>query len=134
MAPKPNPDVGSDPAFTRFRSFLLAEKGVSVNTWEAYASDIAQFASFVWGADARAPFDWAAAGDAAARAFISAFGSSGALATTLRRKLAALRTFYRYLQREGAAVDNPFSALRGPRKAKTLQRRRPVRSRPQHTL
>ena len=120
MAPKPNPDVGSDPAFTRFRSFLLAEKGVSVNTWEAYASDIAQFASFVWGADARAPFDWAAAGDAAARAFISAFGSSGALATTLRRKLAALRTFYRYLQREGAAVDNPFSALRGPRKAKTL--------------
>ena len=120
MAPKPNPDAGSDPAFARFRSFLLAEKGVSRNTWEAYASDIAQFASFVWGVDARAPFGWASAGDAAARAFLAAFGSSGALATTLRRKLAALRTFYRFLQREGAAVDNPFSALRGPRKAKTL--------------
>ncbi|MBO7308007.1 MAG: tyrosine-type recombinase/integrase, partial [Kiritimatiellae bacterium] len=38
----------------------------------------------------------------------------------VRRKLAALRTFYRYLQREGEVVDNPFSTLKGPRKVKTL--------------
>ena len=119
-APNPNPDAPSDPAFSRFGEFLLSERNVSPNTWEAYSSDVAQFASFVWGENARAPFAWASADDSAARAFLAAFGTSGATATTQRRKLAALRTFYRFLQREGLAVDNPFSLLRGPRKAKTL--------------
>ena len=117
---KPNPDAQSDAAFARFGSYLLAERGVSRNTWEGYSSDIAQFATFVWGEGARAPFAWASAEDSAARAFIARFGADGACATTLRRKLAALRTFYRFLQREGLAVDNPFSFLRGPRKAKSL--------------
>ena len=58
---KPNPDAQSDAAFARFGSYLLAERGVSRNTWEGYSSDIAQFATFVWGEGARAPFSWASA-------------------------------------------------------------------------
>ena len=69
-APNPNPDAPSDPAFSRFGEFLLSERNVSPNTWEAYSSDVAQFASFVWGEDARAPFAWASADDSAARAFL----------------------------------------------------------------
>lgn len=99
---------------------MLAERGVSQNTWDGYFSDLAQFASFAWGHDAAPPFAWGETGDAAARAFLSSFGSAGARATTVRRKLAALRSFYRHLQREGTVADNPFSSLRGPRKAKTL--------------
>ena len=99
---------------------MLAERGVSQNTWDGYFSDLAQFASFAWGHDAAPPFAWGEASDAAARAFLSSFGSAGARATTVRRKLAALRSFYRHLQREGAVADNPFSSLRGPRKATTL--------------
>lgn len=99
---------------------MLAEHGVSQNTWDGYFSDLAQFASFAWGHDAAPPFAWGETGDAAARAFLSSFGSAGARATTVRRKLAALRSFYRHLQREGTVADNPFSSLRGPRKAKTL--------------
>ncbi len=120
MLPKPNPDAAGDPLLKRFESHLLAERGVSRNTWEGYSSDIAQFASFSWGADAKAPFPWASADESSARAFLGAFGSGGARATTMRRKLAALRAFYRFLLREGLAMVNPFSALRGPRKAKTL--------------
>jgi len=120
MAPPTNPRAAEDPCVQRFKASLLAERGVSQNTWEGYFSDIAQFASFAWGRDAVPPFAWGEASDAAARAFLSAFGSAGAQATTVRRKLAALRSFYRHLQREGAVTDNPFSSLRGPRKAKTL--------------
>ena len=120
MPLKTNPDAAADPALARFRTYLLAERGVSQNTWDGYSADIAQFATFVWGDGARAPFAWSTASDAAARAFLASFGSEGARATTLRRKLAALRAFYRFLQREGLAVDNPFSFLRGPRKAKAL--------------
>ncbi len=120
MIPKPNRDAFGDPMLKRFETHLLAERGVSGNTWEGYSSDIAQFASFAWGEGSKPPFPWASAGESSARAFLGAFGSGGARATTMRRKLAALRSFYRFLQREGMAVDNPFSSLRGPRKAKTL--------------
>jgi len=120
MPPRPSPDAREDPAFRRFSTFLLAERNVSPNTMEGYASDIAQFASFAWGAAAAPPFDWASADENAARGFLSALGAGAARATTARRKLSALRTFYRFLQREGIAFDNPFSTLRGPRKAKTL--------------
>lgn len=120
MVPPTNPRTAEDPRVRRFKASLLAERGVSQNTWEGYFSDLAQFASFVWGRDAAPPFAWGEVGDAAARAFLASFGSAGARATTVRRKLAALRSFYRHLQREGAVADNPFSSLRGPRKAKTL--------------
>jgi site-specific recombinase XerD len=120
MVPPTNPRTAEDPCVQRFKASLLAERGVSQNTWEGYFSDLAQFASFAWGRDAAPPFAWGEASDAAARAFLSSFGSSGARATTVRRKLAALRSFYRHLQREGTVADNPFSSLRGPRKAKTL--------------
>ena len=109
MVPPTNPRTAEDPRVQRFEANLLAERGVSPNTWEGYSADIAQFAAFVWGHDAAPPFPWGEASDAAARAFLSAFGSAGAQATTVRRKLAALRAFYRHLQREGAVTDNPFS-------------------------
>ena len=120
MVPPTNPRTAEDPCVQRFKASLLAERGVSQNTWDGYFSDLAQFASFAWGHDAAPPFAWGETGDAAARAFLSSFGSAGARATTVRRKLAALRSFYRHLQREGTVADNPFSSLRGPRKAKTL--------------
>ena len=91
MVPPTNPRTAEDPCVRRFKASLLAERGVSQNTWDGYFSDLAQFASFAWGHDAAPPFAWGEASDAAARAFLASFGS-----------------------------DNPFSSLRGPRKAKTL--------------
>ena len=35
--------------------------------------------------------------------------------------MAAAWTFCRFLQREGLLIDNPFSLLKGPRKAKTAE-------------
>lgn len=55
-----------------------------------------------------------------ARAFLMDFARGAAKATTTRRKLASLRTFYRWLVREGLADGNPFSAIRGPRLARAL--------------
>ncbi len=82
--------------------------------------DLAQLAASAWGVQAPVPFAWNDLGENGARAFLVALGKSGAGATTVRRKLAAARTFFRFLRREGAASANPFSVLRGPRKAKLL--------------
>lgn len=81
---------------------------------------MAQFAQFRWGDGFEPPFPWPAVTQEDARAFLMDFSKGGASAATTRRKLAALRTFYRWLAREGEVSSNPFSALRGPRLAKPL--------------
>ena len=120
MGPAPNPAAAADPQIRRFESYLLAERNVSVHTRDGYLSDLAQFVSHKWGPAADPPFPWLAVGETDARTFLTLFTKEAALATTVRRKLSALRTFFRYLQREHEIIDNPFAGLKGPRKAKTL--------------
>lgn len=115
-----HPQIASDPAAGRFSSFLLSERNSSPHTAGGYLQDIGQFAAFRWGCEAEAPFPWNSVTQEDARAFLMDFAKGGAKATTTRRKLASLRTFFRWLSREGAAGSNPFSALRGPRLAKSL--------------
>ena len=110
----------SDPQVRRFETHLLAERNVSLHTRDGYLQDIAQFVTCKWGVAADPPFAWIAVSESDARAFLTAFTKDEALATTVRRKLSALRTFFRFLQRENEIVANPFAGLKGPRKAKTL--------------
>ena len=112
--------VLADPMASRFEAYLSAERGMSPHTLEGYLSDVAQFADFQWGGGSAPPFAWADADERSARAFLAALAKDESTATTVRRKLSALRTFYRFLLREGGTRGNPFLTLKGPRKAKTL--------------
>ena len=122
MALTPNHAAAEDPLVRRFETYLLSERNVSENTREGYLLDICQFVAFKWGSDVPPPYQWMAVSDNDARAFLASFSKDDASATTVRRKLAALRTFYRYLQREREVIDDPFAALKGPRMAKKLPR------------
>ena len=97
-------------------------RGASSHTADGYVQDIGQFAAFRAGAGSEPPFAWTAASIEDARAFLASFIEDGAAATTVRRKLASLRAFYRWLQREGAATSNPFGDIRGPKLPKPLPR------------
>jgi len=44
-----------------------------------------------------------------AGAFLMALARGGAGPATIRRKMASLRTFFRFLVREGLMLDNPFA-------------------------
>ncbi|MBR3221656.1 MAG: tyrosine recombinase XerC [Kiritimatiellae bacterium] len=122
MAPKPNKAAAADPLLERFMRSMTAERNVSGHTVEGYATDLAQLVSSAWGETAEPPYRWAELTEDVARRYLSAFVTGGASAAgaTVRRKLAAARTFCRFLQREGVLGDNPFAFLRGPRRAKTL--------------
>lgn len=122
MPAKPNPEVAADPLAKGFETWLLAERSVTENTRIGYMTDLGQFAAEIWGAGAKAPFDWPGVQDADARRFLASLSKGGASAATMQRKLASLRTFYRHLQRRRVVIDNPFSMLRGPRKAKSVPR------------
>ena len=106
----------------KFRSYLLSERNASVLTAGGYAKDIAQFAAFRWGPEAALPLPWLRATVEDARSFSMSLMRDGAKPATTRRKLASLRTFYRFLVREGLMLDNPFAGLRGPKMQKSLPR------------
>ena len=122
MAVSPNRHSAGDPELQRFSQYLMAERNAATHTLDNYAADLAQFVASKWGADAEPPYPWTDLSEADARNFILAFTKDGAKATTVLRKIAAARAFCRFLQREERIIDNPFSLLKGPRKAKTLPR------------
>lgn len=111
----------TDPLIQQFEAYLSAERNASAHTVDGYLRDVTQFGSALRGSSGADGYsNWLAATDSDARRFLASLAADGASPTTVRRKLAANRTFYRFLQREGVIRDNPFALLKGPRKAKTL--------------
>jgi len=112
--------IADDALLARFNRYLTAERNVSAHTLAGYLSDLAQLVTVKWGADAEPPYDWKSYSEVDARAYLMTFSREGATAATVRRKLAAARTFFRFLQREEVVLDNPFALLKGPRMRKAL--------------
>jgi integrase/recombinase XerD len=99
-----------------FLGFLELERGLSRNTLEAYRSDLQQFGEFL----ERRGLDPLEVQTSDLAAFISelATGSAerrAAAPSTLQRKIACLRSFYRHLRREQILDHDPASELRAPR-------------------
>lgn len=107
-----------DEALSKFETYLVGERNVAERTREAYVSDLELFALWKW--PGRGDRPWKSLIEKDARAYLAGLARNGAAATTVRRKLAALRTFFRFLQQRGVVADNPFSGLRGPRQEKQL--------------
>jgi integrase/recombinase XerC len=107
-------------AIERFVRHLDRERNASAHTVRAYREDLAQFASYLRGeigAEPR-PQD---ADHLAVRGFLASLHEGGVRRVSAARKLAALRTFFRYLCREGVLERNPAAAILSPR----LERRIP---------
>ncbi len=105
-----------------FLAYLQAVRSVSPNTLQAYSTDLGQFFSFVESHGADQPLS-----HHTIRRFLAAMRSragaqGGPTPATLARKLAALRSFLRYLCREGILDDNPAALISSPRQGKRLPR------------
>jgi len=110
----------SDPRLEHFLRYLSGERDASEHTLKSYRMDILQFAAQRWGNDGQRPFAWREADRYAARRFLAGFQKDGKKATTTNRKLSSLRSFYRFLIREGHADINPFSGVQSPKLPKRL--------------
>jgi integrase/recombinase XerC len=84
-----------------------------------YLLDIRQFTGFLW-PDGKPPFRWEAVDRFDARKFLVSFQKAGCKPTTTARKLASLRSFFKFLQREETLEANPFSGLRPPKRPQKL--------------
>ncbi len=103
------------PEMQRFAAYLETERRAAVPTVKAYLGDLAQYAAYL--AELGAPV--VPSSPALVRGFVArASGSAGA--TSLGRKLSALRSFYRFLVREGLAPGNPARAVSSPKRPQRL--------------
>jgi len=116
----PSPGTGVEHLILDFLAYLELERGLSRNTLQAYRSDLLQFGAFL---DRRGLSAVEARhGDLAAFLSELAGTPAPAAASTLGRKVACLRSFYRHLRREGTIEHDPTAELRGPRKSQRLPR------------
>jgi len=97
-----------------FAGHLGDERNLSPHTRRAYLSDLRQFRDFLGG-------DAVSAGPDAVRAFLASLHARRDPAT-LGRKLAALRSFFRFAQRAGACQTDPTAGLSAPKTPKRLPR------------
>jgi integrase/recombinase XerC len=97
-----------------FVNYLKVEKNASAHTIKNYAVDLKAFEAFLAGKDVDTVDHFALRrylADMRARAFAK---------RTVARKLASLRSFFRFLYREGYIKNNPTAALITPKLDKKL--------------
>lgn len=117
--PAPAEAVSKDPAVAGFMEYLEAERNASEHTVEAYLGDIAEFCKLTWPGKAP-PYPWKVPDRFAARRFLASFQKKGQAAASARRRMSAMRSFYRFLIREGTVKNNPFTGLSMPKMGRRL--------------
>jgi integrase/recombinase XerD len=110
---KSNSDQG---LIALFLDMLAAERGAGPNTLAAYGRDLADFSAHL-GAFGR-PVATATTDDL--RLYLGGLSKRGFAATTVARRLSAIRQLYRFLHAEGRRRDDPAAILEGPRRGRTV--------------
>ncbi|MHC4320995.1 MAG: tyrosine recombinase XerC [Planctomycetota bacterium] len=100
-----------------FVAKLEHERGLSEHTLRAYHKDLLQFDNFLK-AEKRSSLE--SINHLLLRRFLAVLRSKNYSKTTIARKLASIRSFFKFLIREGELVSNPFEMLRTPKQEKKL--------------
>jgi len=112
-----NPDLAS--AVARFLRYLVAERDASPLTVKSYREDLTALLEYLAeAAGGPVPPDRITVGDL--RGYVAAMHEADYAAGTIARRLASLRSFFRFGMREGWVNDNPAKPLRNPRKPRNL--------------
>ena len=106
-----------------FLDYLTYEKNVSPNTISAYRDDLESFISFLMNdyvTTSREQLNLAAVDHLGVRAYLAYLARRKLARSSIARHLSALRSFYRFLVREGIATFNPARAVATPKREKRL--------------
>ena len=106
--------------FAEFLTHLGIEKNSSIQTVKSYREDITQALEFLRTSAKKDSLDARDWNTRALRAFLAWLHEQGYAKSTIARRLAAVRTFGKFLCRQGTLATNPAEALRSPRLNKKL--------------
>jgi integrase/recombinase XerC len=109
----------------KFLTYLEVEGNLSEHTIEGYRIDLHQLEGFLRSAelcsveDSRferpVSIDWSKVDKTVVRAFLGYLHARGQAKSTIARKLTAIRSFLKYLNREGILASNPASLVSSPK-------------------
>ena len=109
---------------TQFLEHLRYERNVSEHTLRNYQSDLEQFVDHLAPADAKTGKrnlpDLAEVDHITIREWLATLHTAQKKKSSIARKLAALRTFFQFLVREGVVEQNPAKLVATPRLEKKL--------------
>lgn len=102
-----------------FVRYLRDQRAYSHNTVDCYTRDILQFAEFTKRL-LNSDVDVTNLTPEEARAFLAQLGRAGLADSSIARKLASLKSFFKFLVREEVITSNPTAGLRYPKKRRKL--------------
>lgn len=108
-------------SMTGFLNYLTKERNSSPHTIRNYAEDLRLFQSFLDQAPAEGN-DPLGINPKRLRRYSAWLSGLGYRPSTIARRLASLRSYYRFLRRRGLADSDPSMALRNPKQSKRLPR------------
>ena len=103
--------------FDKFTSYLQFEKRYSEHTVLAYGQDLNAFVEF---AEVKKISEFADLSSAFIRSWIVYLIEGGMKNKSVNRKLASLRTFYKWMRKEGLIDHSPMTKVHGPKNEKHL--------------
>ena len=98
-----------------FIDFLKAAKGISPHTIRAYTEDLNEFFIFL----DKKPKN---VDNLDIRSFLASLHHKKLKKSSISRKLASIRSFFKYLHREGYVIKNPAKLVSSPKVPRTLPR------------
>ena len=101
-----------------YLQFIRLEKNLSPNTVVAYRCDLEQWEQFLTGGKEALDVKSVTTGDI--RAWMLHLNKQGDSARTMRRKVQAVRSFYKWLMKQGMVSDSPAAAVELARIPKRL--------------
>lgn len=101
-----------------FLSYLALERNYSPRTVGEYRDDLDAFESYYKEMDGT--LSWATIDEDVVRDWLVSMMEAGRAATTVNRRLSALRTFYKFLLKRGRVERDPVRDIQGPKKRKPL--------------
>ncbi len=104
---------------TEFLNYLARERNMSEHTVRNYGVDLAQFLTNLVEAGQQELFPEQVT-HTMIRAFMAELGEKGVSRQTVARKIAALRSFYKFLQRRGRVTSNPARIVHTPKLEKKI--------------
>ena len=99
-----------------FLDMVAAERGGAANTLEAYRRDLTDLSAYLAGRRRTV----ATATTADLRAYLGELARRGLAASSVARRLSAIRQFHRFLYAEGHRGDDPSAILEGPKRGRSL--------------
>lgn len=106
-------------AVAQFLKFLSVERNASPLTVKSYREDLTSLTQYLTDAYGHTPTP-AELTPLDLRGYVSALHDAGYAKTSISRRLASLRTFFKFAQREELAESNPAKPLRNPRPDRKL--------------